>query len=74
MEKRSRENCLGSLEFLSYLTGAAGAEEKEIIEQHLGDCDFCFESFIGAFNQHLDQTSMPIGRAHHAMPWSQFSL
>jgi hypothetical protein len=48
------KTCLGSYDFASYLTGAAYGNNKERIEQHLSDCDFCFETFIVAFNQFLD--------------------
>jgi hypothetical protein len=58
MKSISRTTCLGSYDFASYLTGAAYDAERVRIEQHLSDCDFCFEVFIGAFNQYLDQGIM----------------
>ncbi len=56
MKKGYNENCLGHCDFVSYLTGAAEGNEKTRIEQHLGHCGFCFEIFIGTFNQHLDHS------------------
>jgi hypothetical protein len=55
MKKRYDENCLGHGDFISYLTGAAEGNEKTRIEQHLSHCGSCFETFLGAFNRHLDQ-------------------
>lgn len=59
MKKLSREFCLSSFDFLAYLSGTALGQEKAEIEQHLSACEICFDTFISAFNQHLDQTIVP---------------
>lgn len=61
MKKPSRESCLSSFDFFSYLGGTACGHEKAAIEQHLSVCEICFDTFISAFNQHLDGTNAPIG-------------
>jgi hypothetical protein len=55
MNTVSQERCLASREFTSYLMGTAYSREKRRIEQHLSHCDFCFEVFISAFNDYLDE-------------------
>lgn len=59
MKKSHNENCLDRCDLISYLSGAATGDEKAQIEQHLSHCSFCFEVFIGAFNQHLDHPLEP---------------
>jgi predicted anti-sigma-YlaC factor YlaD len=58
MNAMYREKCLGSYDFAAYLTGDMYENEKKQIERHLSGCDFCFEVFIGAFNQYLDETRL----------------
>jgi len=53
------EQCLAGLDFTSYLHGTVAVAEKRRIEYHLSDCDMCFESFLGVFNQFLDHASDP---------------
>ena len=55
MRTTQRHQCLSGFELASYLSGALGIDEKQGIEYHLGACDSCFESFMGAFNDHLDR-------------------
>lgn len=57
----SREKCLGSREFASYLAGAVFGTEKARIRTHLRKCRPCFELYITTFNQSIDdwQRQMP---------------
>jgi hypothetical protein len=61
MKKQFHEACLSSFDFVEYLRGTASGYEKAAIEQHLSVCETCFDTFINAFNQHLDHASVPIG-------------
>jgi hypothetical protein len=60
MKKPSYKVCLSSFDFFSYLSGTAYEHEKAAIEQHLSICEICFDTFISAFNQHLDHTNVQI--------------
>jgi hypothetical protein len=73
MKHQHRNECLHSFDFISYLHGTVYEQELESIEEHLGDCDFCFEAFINTLNQFLDQVSAPIGGENAAMPAYQFA-
>jgi hypothetical protein len=62
MKTLHRNACLDCADFASYVNGTTYEDERGSIEQHLSDCDFCFETFISILNQHLDGTSLPLGR------------
>jgi len=55
MQNQNHQMCLGSLDFISYLSGATYGYQKITLEQHLCDCDDCFEVMITVLNQHLNQ-------------------
>jgi len=64
MQKQNQQTCRRSFDFSSYMAGATPGYEKAIFEQHLCDCNDCFDLFITTLNQHLDQMN-------HAMPRPQ---
>ena len=61
MKNQYHEACLNSFDFNEYLNGTICDYEKAVIEQHLSVCENCFDTFITAFNQHLDLASVPLG-------------
>jgi hypothetical protein len=61
MKKQFYEACLSSFDFSEYLSGTASGYERAAIEQHLSACENCFDTFINAFNRHLDHTNVPLG-------------
>ena len=73
MKTLHRNVCLAYTDFASYMNGAAYQEDKESIEQHLSDCDFCFETFISILNLYLDGTSLPLGSENGATRAYQFA-
>jgi hypothetical protein len=73
MKHSHRHECLHNFDFVSYLNGTADGQELDSIEQHLSDCDFCFEAFINALNQSLDQVSVPIGSQNGGAPAYQLA-
>jgi hypothetical protein len=73
MKHPCRNECLGNFDLFSYLKGTAYDQELESIEQHLSDCDFCFEAFINVLNQFLDEVSVPTGSENAAAPVYQFA-
>lgn len=61
MKKQFHEACLSSFDCLDYLSGTASEYAKAAIERHLSVCENCFDTFINAFNRHLDHASVPLG-------------
>jgi hypothetical protein len=61
MKTLHRHECLGGSDFASYMNGTTYEDERTSIEQHLSDCDFCFDTFISILNHYLDGTNVPIG-------------
>jgi hypothetical protein len=61
MKKQFYEACLSSFDFSEYLSGTASLYEKAVIEQHLSVCETCFDTFINAFNRHLNHANGPLG-------------
>jgi len=57
MQNQNHQMCLGSFDFISYMSGATYGCQKITIEQHLCDCDDCFQALIGVLNQHLNQVA-----------------
>jgi len=57
MENQYQPLCLHSLDLAAYVSGTTCSYQKATIEQHLCDCDNCFETLITVLNQHLNQTS-----------------
>lgn len=56
MENHYHPLCLHSLDLAAYVSGAACDYQKATIEQHLCDCEDCFDQLITVLNHHLDQT------------------
>jgi len=73
MKKQFHEACLGSFDFSDYLSGTAGGYEKAAIEQHLSVCETCFDTFINAFNWHLDHASLLTDSQHDLTRTYQFA-
>lgn len=65
----SRDACLGSREFASYLAGAVFGSEKVRIRRHLKKCNPCFELYITTFNQSFEDWQMPAPAAAAAHPF-----
>lgn len=61
MKKQFHEACLSSFDFMEYLSGTVSGYERAAIEQHLSVCENCFDTFINAFNRHLDHASVSLG-------------
>jgi hypothetical protein len=73
MKTLHRNACLACADFASYMNGTAYEKDKESIEQHLSDCDFCFETLISMLNVHLDNTNLPTGSENGASRAYQFA-
>ncbi|MGH7597205.1 MAG: zf-HC2 domain-containing protein [bacterium] len=73
MEKQFHEACLSSFDFIEYLSGTASGYEKAVIEQHLSVCENCFDTFINAFNLHLDHASVPLDGRQSPLGAYQFA-
>jgi hypothetical protein len=75
MQNQNHQTCLGSFDFISYMSGATYGCQKITIEQHLCDCDDCFQALIGVLNQHLNQAdsliagSLPAAGRQAGLRW-----
>jgi hypothetical protein len=65
---------LHSFDFASYVNGAVGGGEKAALEQHLCDCDDCFEILISALNQHLNTAPRALSGFARAVAPCQYQL
>jgi hypothetical protein len=73
MKTLHRHACLSRVDFASYMNGTAYDDECAGIEQHLSDCDYCFESFISILNVYLDGANLPLGSESGASRACQFA-
>jgi hypothetical protein len=65
MRTRYSAQCPNHCNFAAYVTGTATGHAAKWIEHHLTGCECCFESFINAFNQYLDQASVRMSEVRH---------